>query len=346
MRLSGWQIGKRGLFVVALFVPTAVLGGGAIIALRAYGFHVFYAVGAGCAMIVIYGALAVALKPRAMSTGPIGDNCYYLGFVYTLVSLAWTLYALSEETGEDPIVGIVSGFGIALLTTLTGLVARVALNPPRVDLADEEERSRVSLAREAYLLQKELIQTTAAHKQFGTIVRQSLQEFKETYAADLAVELSERRRAFIDQMNQHENAITEHLIGFGTRTTKVFDDAMRNQLRQRLTDFDDAAKKMTEAAESGANDLGDAAATFEETARSISKRADVISRSLSNGLVDVADAVDEAATSIESALERSEAATQRIEKRVEVLQRQLDALEGAAPRRRSIFGLTLGTRER
>jgi uncharacterized protein YoxC len=54
----------------------------------------------------------------------LGDDLYYLGLTYTLVSVAHALWAF---TGVLDVDKLVSDFGVALLTTLAGIVGRVLL---------------------------------------------------------------------------------------------------------------------------------------------------------------------------------------------------------------------------
>ena len=54
----------------------------------------------------------------------LGDDLYYLGLTYTLVSVAHALYAF---TGVANVDRLVSDFSVALLTTLAGIVGRVLL---------------------------------------------------------------------------------------------------------------------------------------------------------------------------------------------------------------------------
>jgi len=54
----------------------------------------------------------------------LGDDLYYLGLTYTLVSVVHALYAFTGLTNVDRLV---SDFSVALLTTLVGIVGRVLL---------------------------------------------------------------------------------------------------------------------------------------------------------------------------------------------------------------------------
>ena len=54
----------------------------------------------------------------------LGDNLYYLGLTYTLVSVAHALWAFAGVVDVDKLV---SDFSVALLSTLVGIVGRVLL---------------------------------------------------------------------------------------------------------------------------------------------------------------------------------------------------------------------------
>lgn len=340
MRRQAWRIGRSGLSVVVLFVPAAVLGGAGMIYLRAEGFHVGYAVGLGCGVIALYAILSMLLKPKALPSGLIGDNCYYLGFIFTLMSLAWTLYALSESTGEDRIVEVVSGFGIALLTTLAGLIARVALNPPRVDLADEEQLTRVSLAREAALLQKELIQTTAAHKQFGAIVRQSLDEFSRKFDSDLRVEAEARLKAFEDQMRRNEKAIAEQMEAFGDTALEAFDKAMQKQLKRRLEAYGAADKAVSDALDGTAGKMSEAAARLDEATNALKAKTDALTASVGK----IGGSAGTAVGKLNAAVEEAAGELDRTSRRLAAIRRELADIE-ADHTKRSWWGMRFGSGE-
>jgi len=61
----------------------------------------------------------------------LGDNLYYLGFVFTLGSLAHTLFVFGGETFN--IDDVISSFGIALASTILGVVLRIVAHQMRLD---------------------------------------------------------------------------------------------------------------------------------------------------------------------------------------------------------------------
>lgn len=78
-------------------------------------------------LIVAYG-LAAALfdgNRYAKRWDKLGDNCYYLGFLFTLGTLALALYRFSGQAGV--IEELVRDFGIALWTTIVGMLLRIII---------------------------------------------------------------------------------------------------------------------------------------------------------------------------------------------------------------------------
>lgn len=118
---------------------------------------------------VIFVTLVPATKLR---TDVAADNVYYLGFLYTLTSLA---VALSVDSPD----AILANFGVAIVSTLIGIAARVGLNQLRVDPADIEEASRLELAEATRRVKSEMTETVSQLSDFRQL---SLQVLAEGYA--------------------------------------------------------------------------------------------------------------------------------------------------------------------
>jgi predicted nucleic acid-binding Zn-ribbon protein len=136
------------------------------------------------AMAVALGALIVmvlfaAIQDRS-GTGRVrsdqaGDNCYYLGLVYTLASLAYTIFVFDPG---DSATTIVQGFGVALATTVVGLILRVFFNQSRTDLAEVEDTTRIELADAAGRLKGELSQISVSLNDMVRQIRQAMEEMR------------------------------------------------------------------------------------------------------------------------------------------------------------------------
>ena len=131
-----------------------------------------------------------------------GDNCYYLGFLFTLISLAFALYTFAKSSGKEEtsvIEDIVGDFGIALTSTILGLALRVVFNQMRQDPVEVEREARRELADAAQRLRSELDQTVLQMNHFRRATQQSIAEGLEELHAKVA-NLLEKTLARYDEV--------------------------------------------------------------------------------------------------------------------------------------------------
>ena len=142
-----------------LFTILLILGSIAISIGRAFEFlHVLFAIVFPVACILGYAAINVFSQHANSSRSQTADNCYFLGFLYFLVSLAATLMFLQAErisVGE-----VVRGFGTALITTIAGLATRIYLLQGGANLSENRERAEFELAQAVQRFKDQLVATT------------------------------------------------------------------------------------------------------------------------------------------------------------------------------------------
>ncbi len=173
----------------------------------------------------------------------IGDNCYYLGFIFTLSSLAVTLSLLrvNDASDELPIQNVISGFGIALSSTIVGIVLRILMLRMTPDIAQMDSEARRELDR-------------AVHN-FRTHLRMSVDELKR-YSVETAQVLAEQRNAALNAVTEgaeeHRLALqssTAALSGLSETMDKQFSEhraVLRKALdgiAETLSDRDRAAQR-------------------------------------------------------------------------------------------------------
>jgi len=134
-------------------------------------------------IMLAYAALISRFGSGRLRSDQAGDNCYYLGLIYTLASLAYTIFTFDPANTATTIV---QGFGVALATTILGLVLRVVFNQGRPDLEEVESGARRDLVDAVSRLKTELGQTVVAMNDFGRQVRQSISETQEAATKDIA----------------------------------------------------------------------------------------------------------------------------------------------------------------
>lgn len=192
--------------------------------------------GFAAAVLVAYALFSYAATRLRLDTETIGDNCYYLGFLFTLTSLAVTLYFVVEaapETRADLIPQVISGFGVALSSTIVGVFLRVLMMQLRVDLDLRERRTRIELDEAARRFRSELGVSLGRVKNFST---ESLQH---------ASEREDRMREAMDRlMAQMQAELLKSAADFGP----ALRDTMRAQTDQVMADVTEAVRESSTAA--------------------------------------------------------------------------------------------------
>ena len=83
----------------------------------------------------------------------MGDSFYYLGFLYTLTALAVSLFNIQD--GE--LDGLLKNFGVAITTTLIGLIGRIVMSQFRESLDEMKEKAEAQISDSARKLNTQLI---------------------------------------------------------------------------------------------------------------------------------------------------------------------------------------------
>ncbi|MEA3512592.1 MAG: hypothetical protein U9R37_03225 [Campylobacterota bacterium] len=116
-------------------------------------------------------------KKRSISLEQFGDSNYYLGFLFTLVSLSISLINLS--TNKDNMDILVSQFGIAIITTLLGLLARIYV----INFAPTQDANKESfdiiVSHKLQMIDKQLSQTIDKNIIFSNVIDNRINIFQE-----------------------------------------------------------------------------------------------------------------------------------------------------------------------
>ena len=192
----------------------AGVGGG--LALKLSSAHPFIAAAFSAAVLCLYALIAYLSTSLRLEPEVIGDNSYYLGFLFTLTSLAVTLYFVVEAGAEQRaqlIPEVISGFGVALVSTIVGVFIRVLMMQFRLDLVARERETRMEMDEVGRRLRVELSQTLERVKAFTV---ESLQHSAERE--------SEFRRATDVLVKGTQTALQDTARFLREETVKVFTD--------------------------------------------------------------------------------------------------------------------------
>ncbi|MBB3231952.1 hypothetical protein [Halomonas stenophila] len=219
-------------FLLALAFILGILGN---ILLKIFSAPIFLPAIFSAVVIIGYAVWVYNSKAGRVEPDQVGDNAYYLGFTLTLCSLAYTLFELGYHDIESEFIAhVISGFGVALSSTIVGVATRVLMLQFRLDLTARDKEARLSINQAMRLFQTELTESVRGLNYFGAEIRQNLEEhLKQTSEAH------ERRL---------DNSLENLMSGFKESISEFVEMAQASN--QQL------AKQATETAQSSEKKMG------------------------------------------------------------------------------------------
>lgn len=293
----------RGGLDWILFVAFILPGFVGIILLKQYGVAAEVVAGLAAALMVAYALIAYWLPRVRIRPDRLGDNMYYMGFVFTLASMSAAL--IDMQRGAD-VASLIGSFGIALFSTIVGIAGRVVLLQMRTEVEDVEEIVRQDLIDQAGKLRGQMTAAVNDLEVFRLGVRHSLEE------------------KLTEAFTTHQTALQAQ-IGMLDTTTKSVTERIRASF---------------EANESASSAVRNAAQETAEALRGLTRRfgqinppSDLIDRKLERTMTRIEEVVRTFEETAGSETERHRslhAATTSLEAIVAGLQRDLLRLEEAA----------------
>lgn len=227
----------------AVFGIFTIIGAVFIMCAKLLGTPSFLVTGVPIALMLLYALLIVVGRGLRLRDDQTGDNFYYMGFIFTLVSLGVSLYQFSGGGGIDEIV---RNFGVAVGSTITGIVLRIMFNQVRRDPIEVEHISRIELADAAKRVRRELegVQFEIAHFR-----RSSLQMIKEGHE-ETRVQLATLAKSALDSLQdaskQAVDTVRESTDGLGNQLAT---SDVKTQIEKTARSLDRITKKIDTAAD-------------------------------------------------------------------------------------------------
>jgi hypothetical protein len=128
---------------------------------------------AAAIVMITYGVLARRISAVRLRPDRLGDNFYYMGFIFTLASMTAALLQLQGGREVDSLIG---SFGVALFSTILGIAGRVVFIQMRTEVEDIEERGRQELLDAASGLRGQLGAAVRDLESFRVGVQQTINE--------------------------------------------------------------------------------------------------------------------------------------------------------------------------
>lgn len=168
-------------------------------------------------LILVYASVCMGIDQFRLPVERVGDNSYYLGFIFTLVSLAYALWAFNEGRGTNQLV---SDFGLALASTICGIGTRVVIQQFRLDTAEVESATRESLTQTADAVRAELLNVVEDVQILSIAYRDKLGQLNQELTKD-AVTTVEQLKADL----AHHKALSTSLRQSYDKVTKSHRDS-------------------------------------------------------------------------------------------------------------------------
>ncbi|MCY4264259.1 MAG: hypothetical protein OXE78_05335 [Gammaproteobacteria bacterium] len=217
MGLSPW--GQKDIGAT-LFIGITISGILLIIITKQLGLSQIQVTAGPVLLILLYAVAVFLFRKLQLRDEIVGDNCYYMGLVYTLVSLAYSLYEFSNNTEIDLIV---TNFGIAIFSTIVGLVLRVFFSQMRVDIGETEAKARDELAEAARALRTELESSKVEFSDFRRVMQQSLDEAFNEMRKQLSESLKKSQKDFEQGVSGISGSIIQAKADFEQRSGQFKD---------------------------------------------------------------------------------------------------------------------------
>ncbi|QUS38079.1 hypothetical protein RPMA_03830 [Tardiphaga alba] len=227
-----------GILGGIIFFATTLVGCTFIVLSKTGGLSPVLVTSVPVLIMIGYAALMAGARLLRLRDDQAGDNLYYMGFLFTLTSLAVSLYQFSSDGSAETIV---RNFGIAIASTIAGIALRIFFNQMRQDPAEVEATARLELADASRRVKRELDGTVLEFAYFRRMTQQSMADALE----EMKTMLGDMRQTVAGELEQMSGRISRPL----EETTKKSGDTV-DALADRITDaLDDVSERLVEQTE-------------------------------------------------------------------------------------------------
>ena len=234
------------------------------------------AIGAAVAAVATVSWLGIHYATgNIKQRGRAGDDLYYLGLLLTLVSLIYALVSLFifPEIGDVQarVGALIGNFGIALVSTVAGILGRIllqdssgeALDPTAAGRKENINRSQ----HESAQLEQETPLTAEVRESAANMMqlRRDLREAADAFAHFTRVTLSHgdhiksHTQRLLEDFNQHMATVAERGLDDTAAAWHRVGDAMRTDGESLLRRIEEAVSSAAERTEQAWRDLAEQA---------------------------------------------------------------------------------------
>lgn len=205
-----------------------------------------FAIVVAVAVIAGYVSFILASKNRSgVSVDRASDNVYYLGLLFTLSSLAYSLIKLSffGMSGEGvasakQVLTLLPDFGLALFSTIAGIFGRIFLQQMRNDPMDVETEAREELGIAIRQLRETIGQVVSNLNGLSSQMSVTMTEMNNNVAQTLERSAVQNTGVIngvateVGQLSQRLRDQVQEVTNFTASSTAQFNDLIGNMRTQ------------------------------------------------------------------------------------------------------------------
>lgn len=243
------------------------------------------------AFMCVYIGLGVNRRDTDVSDEKFADSCYYLGFIFTITSIIFSLFDLPNIGTQ--IQNIAVRFGAAMVSTVLGLGVRVYLVSFRTDVADAIKDAEDALLGATQVFTERLTMSLEKLQDFES--RVDLAARSSVERVNLQVESLSKNHA--DKLSQFFTDLTErNQVGYRTALEEVKNASTR--LAHAVDRYSVGMKGNLASIETKVTEFADAVTT---RLRNTTFPDDYFAKHLANPLSQLETAATAIATQVRSA---------------------------------------------
>lgn len=182
------------------------------------------------AVMALYIGLGFRRSDKDVSDEKFADSCYYLGFIFTITSIIFSLFDLPQIGAKMSEIAV--RFGVAMVSTVIGLAVRVYLVSFKQDLNDAVEAAENGVIDATYRLREQLTIALEKMREFDSRVDEAtkttianvsigVEKLTETYGEkltaffeDLAKENKEAFEGALSEVKTASNRLSDSVDGY------------------------------------------------------------------------------------------------------------------------------------
>ena len=215
-----------------------------------------------CAVGVIFAYvwyINITKNRSGVSVDRASDNVYYLGLLFTLASLAYSLIKLSisDQVSDQGIASakqvltLLPDFGLALFSTIAGIFGRIYLQQMRNDPLDVETEAREELGIAIRQLRETIGQVVTNLNGLSAQTNVTLTELNQSVSKTLETTANENTAvvrtvaADVGQLSIKLKEQVDEVTNFTTESTRQFNEILGN-MKDQFQGFEEIPKILGE----------------------------------------------------------------------------------------------------